>query len=650
MTTAQPMDGWNTLPWTRFERQVFKLQKRIYQASQRGDVRTAHRLEKLLMTSRAAKYLAVRRVTQDNQGKRTAGVDGVRALSQPQRLHLARDLRLSRRAQPLRRVWIPKPGSQEKRGLGIPTIRDRAVQALVKLAMEPEWEARFEPNSYGFRPGRSCHDAIEAIFGGIRLKAKYVLDADIAKCFDRINHQALLDKLQTFPTLRRIIRAWLRAGVMDGRELFPTTQGTPQGGVISPLLANVALHGLETTIRAAFPGNSHGRHPWKPIVVRYADDFVILHEDLAVIERAQQVASAWLAGMGLELKPSKTRIGHTLHRHDGQRGFDFLGFVVRQFPVGKTHSGKIADRSGVRLLGFKTIIAPSDKALNTHLREIGEIIRANQAAPQALLIERLNPIIRGWSRYFSTACSKDAFAKADHLIYVKLRSWALKRHHNKTRHWLANKYWHRNEGSWRFAASNGRVLLDHDRTPIRRHTKVQGHKSPFDGDWFYWATRRGHDPALPRRAAALLRSQRGRCNWCGLFFRDEDLPEVDHIRPAWDGGADEWRNWQLLHRHCHDRKTALEQSKAIPGGIDDNDQTVEEPNAAKVARSVCAVRRVIISPVQPGDTRRRCLGYQLTSGRKTNGTGACWEKGATVGRRGTAGCVRPGRHGEGLIA
>jgi RNA-directed DNA polymerase len=272
MTTAQPMDGWNTLPWTQFERHVFKLQKRIYQASQRGDVRTAHRLEKLLMTSRAAKYLAVRRVTQDNQGKRTAGVDGVRALSQPQRLHLAQDLRLSRRAQPLRRVWIPKPGSQEKRGLGIPTMRDRAVQALVKLAMEPEWEARFEPNSYGFRPGRSCHDAIEAIFGGIRLKAKYVLDADIAKCFDRINHQALLDTLQTFPTLRRTIRAWLRAGVMDGRELFPTTEGTPQGGVISPLLANVALHGLETAIRAAFPGDSHGRHPWKPHVVRYADE------------------------------------------------------------------------------------------------------------------------------------------------------------------------------------------------------------------------------------------------------------------------------------------------------------------------------------------------------------------------------------------
>ena len=587
MTTAQPMDGWNTLPWTQFERQVFKLQKRIYQASQRGDVRTTHRLEKLLMTSRAAKCLAVRRVTQDNQGKRTAGVDGVRALTQPQRLRIAQDLRLPRRAQPLRRIWIPKPGSHEQRGLGIPTIRDRAAQALVKLAMEPEWEARFEPNSYGFRPGRSCHDAIEAIFGGIRLKAKYVLDADIAKCFDRIDHQALLGKLHTFPTLRRTIRAWLRAGVMDGRELFPTTEGTPQGGVISPLLANVALHGLETAIRAAFPGNSHGRAPWKPLVVRYADDFVILHEDLAVIERAKQVASDWLAGMGLELKPSKTRIGHTLHRYDGQRGFDFLGFAVRQFPVGKTHSGKIADRSGaVRPLGFKTIIAPSNTALNTHLREIGEIIRANQAAPQPLLIDRLNPIIRGWTRYFSTACAKDAFAKADHLVYVKLRSWALKRHHNKSRHWLASKYWHRNNGGWHFATPSGRVLLDHDRTPIRRHTKVQGHKSPFDGDWFYWATRRGHDPALPRRAAALLRNQRGRCTWCGLFFKDEDLPEVDHIRPTWNGGTDEWRNWQLLHRHCHDRKTALEQSETAGRGLDDNDQTIEEPDAAKVARPV----------------------------------------------------------------
>jgi RNA-directed DNA polymerase len=244
-TVARPVHEWKDLPWRTIERQVFKLQKRIYQASKRGEVKTVHSLQRLLMRSWSARCLAVRQVTQDNRGKRTAGVDGVKTVAPPARLALARTLGVRPKAQPVRRVWIPKPGSDEKRPLGIPTMRDRAAQALAKLALEPEWEARFEPNSYGFRPGRSCHDAIEAIFCAIRFKAKYVLDADIAKCFDRIDHTALLNKLRTFPRLRRAIRAWLKAGVIDGPELFPTAEGTPQGGVISPLLANIALHGLE---------------------------------------------------------------------------------------------------------------------------------------------------------------------------------------------------------------------------------------------------------------------------------------------------------------------------------------------------------------------------------------------------------------------
>lgn len=198
--------------------------------------------------------MAVRRVTQDNRGKNTAGIDGVKSLTPSARLDLAKRLTLSETAHPTRRVWIDKPGKTEKRPLGIPCLSDRAEQALAKLALEPEWEARFEPNSYGFRPGRSCHDAVEAIFKAICHQSKYVLDADIAKCFDRINHQALLTKLQTFPHLRRAIRAWLKAGVTEGNQLFPTTEGSPQGGVISPLLMNVALHGLETTVMTTHPG------------------------------------------------------------------------------------------------------------------------------------------------------------------------------------------------------------------------------------------------------------------------------------------------------------------------------------------------------------------------------------------------------------
>lgn len=228
------MVEWNTTNWRKLEKYVFKLQKRIYKASERGDLKAVRRLQKTLTRSWSAKMLAVRKVSQENQGKKTAGVDGVKSLTPKQRLELAKRLRLNQKVKPTRRVWIPKPGSTDKRPLGIPTMDDRALQCLVKLALEPEWEALFEPNSYGFRPGRAAQDAIGAIFGGIRAKAKYVLDADIAKCFDRINHNVLLKKLNTFPTLRRLVKRWLEAGVMDGKEMFPTHEGTPQGGCITP--------------------------------------------------------------------------------------------------------------------------------------------------------------------------------------------------------------------------------------------------------------------------------------------------------------------------------------------------------------------------------------------------------------------------------
>ena len=234
-TGLAPMYRWETIPWKKLQRTVFKLQKRIYRATQRGDVRTVRKLQRLLQKSRSARFLAVRRVTQENQGKKTAGVDGVKALTAPQRLKLANTLTLGAKAQPVRRVWIPKPDTTELRPLGIPVMADRARQTLVKAVLEPEWEAHFEPNSYGFRPGRSCHDAIEAIFTAIGHKAKYVLEADIAQCFDRIDHTALLAKVHTSPSLRRQLKAWLKAGVLENGQVFPTTAGTMQGGNLTPL-------------------------------------------------------------------------------------------------------------------------------------------------------------------------------------------------------------------------------------------------------------------------------------------------------------------------------------------------------------------------------------------------------------------------------
>ncbi len=477
------------------------------------------------MKSWSAKCLAVRRVTQDNQGKKTAGVDGVKALTPKQRLELVGQLKVSNKAKPARRVWIPKPGRDEKRPLGIPVMYDRALQGLVKQALEPEWEAYMEPNSYGFRPGRGCHDAIEAIFNSIKQKPKWVLDADIAKCFDRIDHNALLRKLNTSPIFRRQIRAWLKAGVIDVGQMFETPEGTPQGGVISPLLANVALHGLEGEV-LSIAGNGINKRN-EMTVVRYADDFVVLHKDRNTIDQAQKVIAEWLKGIGLELKPEKTNVTHTLH--GDTLGFDFLGFNVRQYKVGKYHTGK---NTGGKPLGYKTLVKPSKKAIDKHKKELARIVTGHKAAPQAVLISRLNPVIRGWANYFRTGVSKETHSDMDNYLWKILWNWA--RHPNKSRHWIARKYWSTDQDEkWRFRCQvdEGELeLYQHASVEIVRHVKVKGTTSPYDGNLTYWSTRLGKSPELNTRVAKLLKRQKGKCQHCELIFMDGDKWEVDHIK------------------------------------------------------------------------------------------------------------------------
>ena len=552
LITTQTVE-WNQINWRKAERLTFKLQKRIFRASERGDVKAVRKLQHTLINSWSAKCIAVRRVTQDNQGKNTAGVDGVKSLTSKQRINLVGKLKLTNKAKPTRRVEIPKPGTTETRPLGIPTINDRALQALVKLALEPEWEALFEPNSYGFRPGRSCHDAIEAIFNSIRSKPKFVLDADISKCFDRIDHKALISKIHTYPTLSRQIKTWLKAGYCVGKELFPTHDGTPQGGVISPLLANIALHGMEERVKqyAETLKGSKRTNRNALSLIRYADDFVIIHEDLNVIKKCQEIIADWLKDMGLELKPSKTKLTHTLNEIDGNVGFEFLGFHIQQHQVGNY---RCANNSKGIPLGFSTLITPSKAKIKTHLVKIAEVIDTHKTAPQAALISKLNPIIRGWSNYYSTVISKETFSKVDHLTYDKLRAWARTRGKGSIN---KDKYWRTvGDKNWCFSTEDGMELLTHSSTPIVRHTKVKGEANPFDGNWIYGRKRRGEYPGTNSRVSKLIKRQKGICPHCGLYFSSMDIVEVDHIKPTSIGGKDTYDNLQLLHKHCHNTKTA----------------------------------------------------------------------------------------------
>lgn len=564
---------WKTINWTRVQRYVFKLQKRIYQAAKSGQNAKARRLQRLLVKSHYARLLAVRQVTQDNQGKKTAGVDGVVAISPKQRWELTEEIKGSFKAKPLRRVWIPKPGRNEKRPLGIPTIRDRAKQALVKSALEPEWESRFESMSYGFRPGRSTQDAIARIHQSINKDEYYVLDADIAKCFDRINHEHLLSKIHCPHNLKRNLKQWLKAGVMDNGVYEVTKTGTPQGGVISPLLANIALDGMERLVKRMFP-NKRGTN--RVNLIRYADDFVVISKDLEIIEQCKSAIPKWLETIGLEIKPEKTRICHTLKTIEyknkiEQPGFDFLGFNIRQYPVGKYKSGKTGGAKS-QLIGHKTLIKPSTKAVKAHTEVIKGVIKKHKTAPQSALISKLNPIIKGWSNYYSGVVSSETFIKLDYIIWQQLRAWTVSRCDRASYEKLSNYFRpgtvqlsngkERTE-SWMFKTKDGLHLYKHNWTPIVRHTPVRPDATPYDGNWTYWATRRGKAIDTPTRVAKLLKKQKGKCNWCGQYFTSTDLIEVDHIQPRSQGGKDEYKNLQLLHRHCHDDKTALDESSAV---------------------------------------------------------------------------------------
>ncbi len=473
----------NSLPWTLLEQQVVRMQKQISQACQRGDRQAVHTLQQQLMESEAARLLAVRRVTEENQGKHTAGVDGVKSLTPKERLAMASTIHPKNWKHqppgPVRRVWIPKPGTTERRPLAILPMIDRCKQVLVKLALEPEWEVKFEPHSYGFRPGRGTHDAIAAILVAIERHPTFVFDADIEAAFEHINQAVILDKLQTYPALRQAINAWLKAGVIDGDTYFSSETGIPQGGALSPLLMNVALHGMEAVVTEG-SANNHARE--QPLLVRYADDFLILHANLKELQQAVRRVKHWLATLGLQFHVHKTRITHTLTPYQGQVGFDFLGFGIHQesiekMPVGQSEQehalgGKTIITPLTRRLAsqehslrIKTIIAPSQEASKRHLAAIDQKLQQLQTAPQARVIEELNPLIVGWAAYYNGVVPAATMSRYDDLVEQRLINWASKRHPGKARDWLLTRYWHR-------AGEHRRVFATHDGAQLRPYRQT----------------------------------------------------------------------------------------------------------------------------------------------------------------------------------
>jgi RNA-directed DNA polymerase len=468
----------------------------------------------LLVRSRSAKLLAIRRVTQINRGKRTPGIDGVVCPGPSSRLAMFRKgLNLKGyRPKPVRRVYIPKAGGKQ-RPLGIPTMLDRVMQALVTLALEPEWEPRFEANSYGFRPGRCTMDAIEAIFRALSHtgSAQWVLDADIAKCFDQIDHAALLGRLPVFTTT---IRRWLKAGVVELGTLKAATMGTPQGGVISPLLANIALDGMERLFGAERPdgrqvvpslrkGNDRGIS-----LIRYADDFVVTAPSREVLENdVVPRLAVFLADRGLELSAAKTRIVHV------NDGFDFLGFNIRRFPNGKL------------------LVRPQKEKVSAHRRALSAFLRDNRQRPTAEVIMALSPVIRGWCNYYRYAVAKRTFSVLDDHVWRITYKWAKRRHPNKTRHWVVNRYFGVDRGQG-WVLCDGRLRLPrHNETRVSRFVKVKGKVSPFDPSLRdYWQDRRLR--RLVREAGRfnrihLLKQQDGRCAVCKAAF-DADLNQHDN--------------------------------------------------------------------------------------------------------------------------